>query len=250
MDIWTACGATDQDITAISGSLLRLVESQEQVATRQLVSSLADQALLEEMLETSKPPLPKSVQPYHYLLNTPFRYPPLPHGSRFGTRLEPSLFYASKSVKTVLAEAAYYRFYFWQGMATPPNDKLNTQHTLFSARYHTQRGVQLQHAPFNQYQPQLTHRESYTDSQQLGQRLREHNIGAFEYVSARCPEQGINVALFSPTCFRDTRPTHTQQVLCETEAAAVGFYLSDQQDYYQFTLEQFLVQGHFPLPAS
>ena len=56
----------------------------------------------------------------HYLLATPFRYPPLPYGSRFGSRFEPSLFYGARSASTALAESAYYRFVFWSGMATPP----------------------------------------------------------------------------------------------------------------------------------
>jgi hypothetical protein len=46
------------------------------------------------------------------------------HGSRFGTRSAPSLFYGALKTATVLAEAAYYRFLFWYGMVTPPAGKL------------------------------------------------------------------------------------------------------------------------------
>ena len=152
MDIWKACGATDKDTTPISGTLLRLVESQEQVATNKLVSSLADQALLEDMLESSKPALKNLYQDYHYLLATPFRYPPLLHGSRFGTKQQASLFYGSQNISTLLAEAAYYRFYFWFGMSTAPKNKLKSQHTLFAARYNTTRGARLQNKPFAKYQ--------------------------------------------------------------------------------------------------
>ena len=60
------------------GRLLRLVESQEQVATNSLVRTLAEQALLEDLIEASKPPLPATGHGLHYLLATPFRYPPLP----------------------------------------------------------------------------------------------------------------------------------------------------------------------------
>jgi len=40
----------------LAGELRRLVESQEEVATSRLVSSLARQAVLEDLLETTKPP--------------------------------------------------------------------------------------------------------------------------------------------------------------------------------------------------
>ncbi len=45
-------------IRPIHGTLYRLVESQEQIATRQLVDTLEEQALLEEMLDAVKPPYP------------------------------------------------------------------------------------------------------------------------------------------------------------------------------------------------
>lgn len=48
--------------------MLRLVESQEQVATNQLVSSLERQAVLEDMLEATKPRLRKGTETLHYLL--------------------------------------------------------------------------------------------------------------------------------------------------------------------------------------
>ena len=56
------------------------------IATRKLVDSLAEQELLEKLLEGAKPPAPGAR--VHYLLSTPFRYPPLPHGSRFGRATE------------------------------------------------------------------------------------------------------------------------------------------------------------------
>ena len=91
---WAACLAQVKP-HPISGTLLRLVESQEQVATNQLVSSLERQAVLEGLLEATKPRLRVGTEHLHYLLATPFRYPPLKHGSRFGTRSAPSLFYGA-----------------------------------------------------------------------------------------------------------------------------------------------------------
>ena len=82
----------------------------------------------------------------------------LRHGSRFGGRFEPSLFYGARVLETVLAEAAYYRFVFWTGMATPPaSRRLVTQHALLRARYRGQRGVNLSEPPCAGYAEVLTH---------------------------------------------------------------------------------------------
>ena len=132
--LWPLCRET-LHIAPLGGELLRLVESQEQVATSTLVDDLAEQALLEDLLDATKPAVPPQAAGLHYLLSTPFRYPPLRHGSRFGGRFEPSLFCGARVLETVLAEAAYYRFVFWTGMATPPaSRRLVTQHALLRAR--------------------------------------------------------------------------------------------------------------------
>ncbi len=146
-DVWAACSERVTPVT-LRGTVLRLVESQEQVATHSLVRTLAEQALLEDLIEASKPQRPGPAIRLHYLLATPFRYPPLPWGSRFGRCFEPSLFYAARTADTVLAESAYYRFVFWSGMAVPPSAPLDTRHTLFSVAVGTRRGLQLQQAPF------------------------------------------------------------------------------------------------------
>lgn len=231
------------------GTLRRLVESQEQVATNQLVASLARQSVLEEMLEGTKPPLRRGTEPLHYLLATPFRYPPLKFGSRFGRRSEPSLLYGSRETRTVLAEAAYYRFVFWSGMTVPPPGKLDTQHTLFGADYKTARGLQLQQPPFAKHAAQLTHASDYTSSQSLGSTMREAGIEAFEYTSARDPQHGINVALFTPVALASPRPLFQDAWLCELTGDHVRFKAQYSQETYDFPVEQFHVNGSLPWPG-
>ncbi|WP_158661005.1 hypothetical protein [Thiomicrorhabdus sp. Milos-T2] len=63
-----------------------------------IVDSFEEQSLLEALIDNTKP---KSGE-RHYLIQTPFRYPPLNHGSRFATRFEPSLFYAGLSLNSAL----------------------------------------------------------------------------------------------------------------------------------------------------
>ena len=247
MDIWAAC---KEEVTpgAIEGEAIRVVESQEQVATNSLVDDLAEQSLLEEMLERSKPPLPAGMEGSHYLLTTPFRYPPLSRGSRFGRRFEPGLFYASQKPATALAEAAYYRFVFWSGMEeSPPSSGLLTQHTVFAVNYSTATGLQLQRPPFAAYETLLTDPTDYAVTQQLGSAMRAEGVSAFEYVSARDANKGINVALYSPEAFKDKRPLYQQSWLCETRPDKVIFAGPD--GVYQFSPDACLVDGRFPQPA-
>ena len=245
---WQACLA-DTPPVKLTGTLLRLVESQEQVATSQLVASLARQTLLEDMLEATKPRLRKGTESLHYLLATPFRYPPLKHGSRFGTRSEPSLFYGSLETRTVLAEAAYYRFVFWHGMATPPAGKLDTQHTLFGAAYRSGQGLQLQAPPFARHRAVLASLSDYRASQALGTAMRTAGIEAFEYISARDPQAGINVALFTPRALARKEPVSQEAWLCELSGERVRFRAARGRDLHDFPLGVFQVAGRLPWPA-
>lgn len=248
-DIWAACSTRATPVT-LGGTVLRLVESQEQVATRSLVRTLAEQALLEDLIEASKPKLPGPAIGLHYLLATPFRYPPLPWGSRFGTRFEPSLFYAARTADTVLAESAYYRFVFWTGMAVPPAAPLDTRHTLFSVAVGTGSGLQLQHPPFEAHAAALRDRRFYDTTQALGSAMRAAGIEGFEYRSARDPQQGLNVALFTPAALASRRPDILDEWLCQTRAAHVTYYSRHGGGVRDFPLESFLVDGELPLPAA
>lgn len=250
MDIWQAC-KDSLNHQPLSGKLIRVVESQEQIATNHLVETLEEQQLLEQLLEDNKPLSNHRDSPLHYLLTTPFRYPPLKYGSRFGKKSEPSLLYGSKNIGTALAETAYYRFVFWLGMATPPpSNKFITQHTVWGANYFTTKGMALHKPPFEHYQQQLAAPDSYQASQALGAELRTFGIEAFEFISARDLDKGLNIALFNAKAFRTQQPTFQQQWLCETSAASVSFYLTGQQAIYSFQREQFLADKKFPIPAA
>ena len=245
---WGACLSASKPVK-LSGVLLRLVESQEQVATNQLVSSLDRQAVLEDLLEATKPRRRLGTEHLHYLLATPFRYPPLKHGSRFGTRSAPSLFYGALQTSTVLAEAAYYRLVFWYGMVTPPTGKLDTQHTLFGAAYQTDLGLQLQAPPFVAYQDVLRNPADYGVSQALGASMRAMGIEAFEFISARDPDGGINVALFTPQALNGNSPVCQEAWLCELSGERVRFRASHSGDFHEFSIDTFLVAGKLPYPA-
>ena len=240
----------EQQVKPLQGRLFRLVESQTRVATLEYVDSLEEQALLEELLETVKPAYRDDQDQLHYLLRSPFRYPPLPWGSRFGRPHEPGLFYAGGSVHTTLAEAAYYRLLFWYSMNGPtPKDRIHTEHTLFSARYRTRRGVQLHKPPFSRFREELSHPSDYAACQQLGTAMREAGVEVFQYLSARDRGSGYCVALFSPAGFHVRQPEAISLWQCELTADSATFRLTASNSLTRFPLADFLCDGQLPLPA-
>ncbi|MFV0284244.1 MAG: RES family NAD+ phosphorylase [Castellaniella sp.] len=247
--LWQAC-AGERRIGPIQGLLHRLVESQEHIATLGYVDTLEEQAILESLLDAAKPPWPVSGGPLHYLLRTPFRYPPLPWGSRFGRPHEPSLLYGGHDLGATLAESAYYRFVFWYSMASPPpGEAIQSQHTLFSVGYRTTHGLRLQTPPFDAHRPLLTDPVRYEATQALGTDMRAAGVEAFEYRSARDPAQGLCVGLFTPQALVGKSPRSMRPWLCQSGAREVAFKPAGERTVHSYPLEAFLRDGRLPMPA-
>lgn len=255
IDIWSLCHGQHY-ITPLKGLLYRLVESQEQVATRQWVDTLEEQQILEEMLECSKPSYPQNIDTLHYLLKTPFRYPPLKWGSRFGRISEPSIFYGACHIQTTLAESAYYRFVFWHSMQGHAIKKsLRSQHSLFSVGYQSQKGIQLQCPPFDHFVEYITHPTDYQHSQRLGTAMRNAEIALFEYPSARANHHALCVGLFNANCFSQSSPLTKEHWFCDVDEHSVTFRATERSDVnppniVKFDCDEFKQQGIIPMPAS
>jgi hypothetical protein len=96
---------------------------------------------------------------------------------------------------------------------------------------------------------ELTHPGAYVATQQLGSQMRDSDVQAFEYRSARDPGQGINVVLYTPKAFTSKGPEWQQSWICETQAEKVAFY-NRLSGPVSFGLDQFLVNGRLPTPAA
>lgn len=247
--LWAECKGQNE-IGRISGSLYRMVESQEQVATMGYVDTLEEQSVLEDLLEESKPEYPEDTMDLHYLLKTPFRYPPLLWGSRFGRVHEPSLFYGGKTIDAALIESAYYRLVFLFSMkAEPPKRSLKSEHTVFSVKYSSDKGIRLQKPPFNAHKEQLTQKTNYSVCQNLGTDMRNAGVEVFEYYSARSENNDQCVALYSPNAFSQKTPSSMNNWLCESSHDGVVFKEAGGPQPFFFKTEMFQVNGSFPMPA-
>lgn len=232
----------------LMGTLKRLVENQAQKVTLRLSDNLAEHELLEAMLEASKPAdRHPGLGRLDYLLRTPWRYPPLPWGSRFGRRFEPSLFYGALGDAALFAEAAYYRFVFLDGMARPFRDRVLSQFTVFEAMYRTDAGIDLSQEPFDRFESVLRHRADYGPCQALGTVLREAKIEAILYLSARTRDRAFNVALYTPAALRSRKHRNPRPGVCESRPEQVSFRFGDR--LHTFPREDFLVDGALPVPA-
>jgi hypothetical protein len=227
-----------------------VVEAQHQVSTRKLVDSAEEQILLEELIDSAKPP-DLTRGRLHYLLFTPFRYPPLPHGSRFGGRHEPGIWYGSAELRSAFAEVAYYRLLFIEGSKADLST-LTTPLTAFTAGIRTARGIDLTASPFDAYRTKISSPTSYDASQTLGTEMREARVEACRYVSARDAEHGVNVAVFVPSVFGKSKPKSFETWYCSASSERVDLTQADYfaRERFSFPREQFLVSGALPFPAT
>ncbi len=197
MNVWELCEGR-QYIKPLSVEPWRVVEAQHILSSRDLVDSREEHDLLEELLEQSKPAIEKEK---NYLIFTPFRYPPLKYGSRFGRTFEPSLWYGSIELETAFTEVAYYRLKFLNDTQGDLG-YLEISMTAFTAFLTTQKGLDLTETPFNQYVEQISDKNDYAYSQRLGSSMRQEQVEAFIYPSARTASKAKNIAAYIPAVFK------------------------------------------------
>jgi hypothetical protein len=137
----------------------RGVEAQHVVSTMRLVDSAAEQDLLEQLLEGSKPALPPAARSLHYLLATPFRYRP-PHASRFRAPHSPGQWYGAQTLYAACAEVAYWRHRFILDSAGLAGRELLTEHTFFQGAIQGL-AIDLTQPPWDQAQALWTHDSDY-----------------------------------------------------------------------------------------
>ena len=246
--IWTQSAAHSR-IRPLAAEPWRVVEAQHRIGTRKLVDSDREQTVLEELLESAKPPMPGDRR-LHYLLSTPFRYPPLPHGSRFGGRWEQGVWYGSDTLRTAFAEVAYYRLIFLEGTDADLGT-LETDLSAFRAPVLTKRGLNLSTKWFERWRASLASKSSYADTQPFGSAMREAGVEAFRYRSARDAAGGTNVGLLTPAVFTSRRPRALQTWHSTSSRHAVEFTRRDyfERQTFRFPREEFVVVGALPHPA-
>ena len=213
--------------------LWRGVEAQHRVATMRLVDDLAEQLLLEQLIEASKPPLPPEAQGLHYLLGTPFRYVS-PFASRFREPHHPGIWYGAEDPHTVAAELAYWRWKFLVESEGLRDAQVVTEHTFFQAIF---KGAELDLTlpPWVALREMLRHGDDYSACHGLARAARERTApaSALRYESAR-REGSTCHAVLDPRSL-SLPAAHLQQTwTCKTTRHLVMFLHDDDALEYGF----------------
>jgi hypothetical protein len=245
--IWTRC-AGDSELRSFLLAPWRVVESQQQVSTRKLVQSREEQELLETLIDRVKPAPAESAARQHYLLTTPFRYPPLRHGSRFGARWERGIWYGSETQETMFAEVAYYRMVFLEGTSADLGT-ITAQLTAFRVNARSAKGIDLVAKPFAAHRATIASPSSYAETQALGAAMRASGVELIRYPSARDSRGGTNVAAFTPKVFGRSKPRDEETWHCLASRDVVELTRHHRREAFTFPRAQFLVEGRLPAPA-
>lgn len=232
--IWTP-DALSSEAVSLDGRFWRLVEAQHQVSTLKLVDTLDEQALLEDLIEETKPKIPPECLHLHYLLATPFRYGSIyPRGSRFrraGKTM--GVYYAAGTVETAVAEISFYRLLFFAESPHTPWPRGAAEYTAFSVAIRTGKAVDTTAPPLDRDSAAWTHLTDYAACQALADTAREAGLEAILYRSARDPK-GVNAALLTCRAFARPKPVERQnwrirlgahgvQAICDFPENRIGF---------------------------
>lgn len=178
----------------------RGVEAQHVVSTMRLVDHPDEQALLEQLLDDSKPALPRAARGLHYLLSTPFRYAPV-HASRFRPPRSKGQWYGGESLYGACAEVAYWRQRFVMDSEGLRDQELLTEHTFFQGVLEGV-SIDLSAEPWVQAQAQWTHHSDYSQPHAVARAAQARGVMWLRYESVRAPGQLCAVA-FVPQCLSE-----------------------------------------------
>jgi hypothetical protein len=231
---WTASALLSK-ATALSGSFWRVVEAQHYVSTMKLTDSLDDQAILEDLIEETKPPVPPNCIGLHFLLMTPFRYSRQnPWGSQFRRpNAEAGVFYAAEHPETAIAETVFHRLRFFADSPETPWPQNAAEYTAFSVEVRADSAIDL-----TAFSPDeltdILDPSDYSAGQALSERAREAGIELIKYPSVRAPDHRANLAMLTPNAFAKPEPTDRQtwriyldgngaRAICESPGLSLAF---------------------------
>jgi hypothetical protein len=202
-----------------------------------LVDTLDEQAVLEDLIDRTKPAVPPACRHLHYLLFTPFRYgAPYPAGSRFRRAgLSPGVFYASETARTAVAEMAFHRLLFYADSPATPWPRDAGEYTAFSVLFGSKAALDLTRLPLSRDRDAWTHPTDYAACQALADSAHTAGLEVLRYESVRDPEPGgVNVALLACSAFTSRGPRTRQtwriflsssgvRAICAAPGRQIGF---------------------------
>lgn len=237
---WTRV-ALSSEFRPFDGSCWRLVEAQHRVSTLKLTDTLAEQALLEDLIEESKPRVPTECRHLDFLLATPFRYGAIyPNGSRFRRAGRTAgVYYAAELVTTAIAEMAFYRLLFFSESPSTTWPSNAAEYTAFSAAVETSSLVDLTQEPLSKDSAIWTDLTAYEGCQALAEAARTADAEVIRYQSVRDPAAGSNLAILACRAFAKPAPVERQTWRMRLSASGVRALCEFPQHALEFGREAF-----------
>jgi hypothetical protein len=237
---WTP-DALSSEARPYRGRCWRLVEAQHRVSTLKLVDTLDEQAILEDLIEETKPVVPAECRHLDYLLWTPFRYGSIyPRGSRFrraGRTL--GVYYAAEEPRTAVAEMAFYRLLFFAESPDTPWPSDAGEYTAFAAEVATERCLDLTVPPLNSDEARWTNPTDYTATQELADAARNASLEIIRYRSARDQAGNRNLALLTCRTFLQSGPVERQTWRLRLSPSGVQAICEFPETPLEFTRDAF-----------
>ena len=225
------------DLTPLKAECWRFVEDQNKSSTMKLVDSADEPRVLEELLDSSKPPVPQGCAHLHYLFFTPFRYVAR-RDTRYRRAGDPrGVYYCAESVRTAAAEMAFYKvLFFLESPATPvPRDPFEL--TAFSTVVSSKVALDVQRMDAEAV-ARLSDPVDYAPCHAVAERVRERGGEIIRFPSVRDPA-GMNLAVLSCATFRDTRPRALQGWWFSVRADRVFARRQFGEGEFEFLFEDF-----------
>lgn len=214
----------------------RGVETQYIAASLKLVDTLEEQDVLEQLLESSKPPLSPESTGKHYLLTSPFRYFPQ-HSSRFRPANQSGLWYGSSTLEGACSEVAYWRMRFIHDSSALVQAKTEviTEHTFFQARVEG-RCIDLMDAPWSNLPHLWKNSLDYSSTHQLAQQAHGAGIEWIRYESVRAPSCPLAVALTAAAVHGDYEALESsrQEWVCKATRDSVMMLRKGGTDKFEW----------------
>lgn len=239
--MWTSSELASE-VRPYRGRVIRIVEAQHRISTNRLADNAADQALLEELADEVKPPLPDSALHLPWLLASPFRYG-FGRPSRFrAATVLPGILYASEEIETAVFEAAYWRMLAFSRSPGFQLPRTSTPMSAFSVLVRTERSLDLTAGKLARDHDTWAHPSDYTATQSLAAAAREADVATIRAPSAR-RAGGTNVAVLDPAALAPPAKSHSSWAFVVTrDGLLASRELSDQT--LRFTTPDFRPYNH------
>lgn len=192
------------------GNVWRLIEGQYRSATVRIVDTDPEHAVLEDILEESKPPIPEACKHLDYQFWSPFRYGCYPRASRFRRSGQtPGVWYGAETALTAVTESIWGAVAFFRASPSTPMPRRPVEHTAVQADIRAAVAVDLTD-PLMVGQGRWADPNDYSDCLALADQVRGDGCEAIRYQSVRDPARRANVAVLSCAAFAQRAPIAQQ----------------------------------------